>query len=356
MRGWMGKFRSLFLFGALALVLSGCGVENLSALKPKGYGSELLFDLMMISIAIMLFVFVIVMAIYTFVLIKYRQKKGQEDFIPKQTEGNKALEVIWTVIPIVLLLVLAVPTVQATFDLADESTKDDEGVTTIEVTANQFWWHFGYPNDEISTSQDLYIPVGEKVYLDMKSSDVIHSFWVPSIAGKMDTNPGDNDNTMSLEAYEEGVYWGQCTELCGESHSLMDFRVIAVSPEEYEQWKEDMQNVDPEAEPQTASAQEGQDLFENSCMGCHAIGDGAAGQGPNLTNFANRSKIAGILEPSKENLVNWIVNPEEIKPGNQMPANLVSEEEASKIADYLLELDHSDIGSESVSEQPQEEE
>ncbi|MFC7061333.1 cytochrome c oxidase subunit II [Halobacillus seohaensis] len=354
MRGWMKKFRSFFLFGALTLILSGCGVENLSALKPKGYGSELIFDLMMISIAIMLFVFVIVMAIYTYVLIRYRQKKGQEDFIPKQTEGNKALEVIWTVIPIILLLVLAVPTVQATFDLADESTKGDDNVTSIEVTGNQFWWHFSYIDDEISTSQDLYIPTGERVYLDMKSSDVIHSFWVPSIAGKMDTNPGDNDNTMYLEAYEEGVYWGKCAELCGESHSLMDFRVIAVSPEEYDQWKEDMQNVDPEAEPETAEAQEGKELFENSCMGCHAIGDGAAGQGPNLTNFANRTKIAGILEPSKENLVDWIVNPEEVKPGNQMPVNLVSEEEASKIAEYLLELDHSDVGPESSGKQVEE--
>ncbi|RWZ60731.1 cytochrome c oxidase subunit II [Halobacillus fulvus] len=355
MRGWMGKFRSLFLFGALAMILSGCGVDNLSALKPKGYGAELLLDLMMISIAIMIFVFVIVMAIYAFVLVRYREKKGQEDVIPKQTEGNKSLEVIWTVIPIILLLVLAVPTVQATFDLADQSTQGDEGVLTVEVTGNQYWWHFNYEGEELATSQDLYIPTNERVYLNMKSSDVIHSFWVPTLAGKMDTNPGENMNTMYLEAYEEGVYWGHCAELCGPSHSLMDFRVIAVSPEEFDQWKEDMRNVDPEAQPETTSAQEGQELFNNNCMSCHAIGGASMGVGPNLTNYANREKIAGVFEPTKENLVDWIVHPDEMKPGNQMPANLVTEEEADKIADYLLELDHSEVGKDLPTQAPDEE-
>ncbi|MFD1018040.1 cytochrome c oxidase subunit II [Thalassobacillus hwangdonensis] len=345
MKGWMGKFRTLFLFGALSLILSGCGVENLSALKPKGQGADLLFDLMIISIVIMIFVFIIVMAIYTFVLIRYRQKKGQEDIIPKQTEGNKALEILWTVIPIILLLVLAVPTVQATFELAE---KPKEADMVVEVTGNQYWWQFDYSNEEISTSQDLYIPTDTRVYLNMKSSDVIHSFWVPSIAGKMDTNPGDNENTMYLEANEEGVYWGHCAELCGPSHSLMDFRVIAVSPEEYDQWVADMQGVDPEAPAETDTAQEGQELFNNNCLSCHAIGAAPKGVGPNLTNFGDRTKIAGILDPSKENLVDWIVNPEDIKPGNQMPSNLVNEKEADKIADYLMQLQPSEITPESA--------
>ncbi|MBM7552892.1 cytochrome c oxidase subunit II [Thalassobacillus pellis] len=348
MKGWMGKFRALFLFSSLALVLSGCGKENLSALKPEGYGAEVILDLMILSIAIMVFVFIVVMAIYTFVLVRYRAKKGQENYIPKQTEGNKALEIIWTVIPIILLLVLAVPTVQATFDLAEESTKKSD--IQVEVTGSQFWWHFEYKGQEISTSQDLYIPEGERVYLTMKSSDVIHSFWVPSIAGKVDTNPGDNENSMYLEAYEEGVYWGHCAELCGPAHSLMDFRVVVVSPEEFEQWVNDMKNVDPKAEPETTVAQEGQELFQNNCLSCHAIGSAPKGVGPNLTNFGDRTKIAGILEPTKENLVDWIVNPDEFKPGNNMPSNLVSEEEASKIAEYLMQLQPSKITPESAKE------
>ncbi|MDL4841300.1 cytochrome c oxidase subunit II [Aquibacillus rhizosphaerae] len=348
MKGWMGKVRALFWLSILSIVLSGCGKENLSAFLPKGYGAQVSLDIIFISLAVMVFVFIVVMIIYTFVLVKFRQKKGQEDFVPKQTEGNKALEVVWTVIPILLLIIIAVPTIAATYDLADESDKADS--LNISVTGNQYWWHFNYGEEEIQTSQDMYIPVGEKVYLNMMSSDVLHSFWVPSISGKMDTNP-ENENTMYIEALEEGVYWGKCAELCGPSHSLMDFKIVAVSPEEYQQWVEDMQNVDLEATPETASAQEGQAIFENSCLGCHAIGSSPTAVGPNLTNFGDRTKLAGVEDLTHENVVNWILNPEKMKPGNKMTGNYTvpSEEEAEKIADYLLQLKPSDVTPETAS-------
>ncbi|UFU00903.1 cytochrome c oxidase subunit II [Radiobacillus kanasensis] len=348
MKGWMGKFRALFLFSSLLLVLSGCGKENLTAFVPEGYGAEVSLNLIIISLVVMVFVILVVMIVYTMVLVKFRQKKGKEDFIPKQTEGNKALEIIWTVIPIILLIIIAVPTVRATFDLADESKADES--LNINVTGNQYWWHFSYNDQDIQTSQDLYIPTDTRVYLNLKSSDVIHSFWVPSISGKMDANP-ENENTMYIEAYEEGVYYGKCAELCGPSHSLMDFKVIAVSPEEFEQWKKDMKSVDPEAQPETASAQEGQKLFqENSCIGCHAIGSSPAAVGPNLTNFGDRTKVAGVLEHDKETIVNWLLNPDELKPGNKMAGNYpeLTEEEAGKIADYLLQLQPSEITPESA--------
>ncbi|WP_099157961.1 cytochrome c oxidase subunit II [Virgibacillus ndiopensis] len=348
MKGWMGKLRVLTLLGSIALVLSGCGRENLSALIPKGYGAETSLDLIILTAIVMLFVLVIVMILYVTVLIRFRKKKGKEDFVPKQVEGNKTLETVWTVIPIILLIIIAVPTVIATFDLADTKGAKDE--LNVDVTGNQYWWHFNYNGQEIQTSQDLYIPTGEKVYLNMKSSDVIHSFWVPSISGKMDVNP-ENENTMYIEAYEEGVYWGKCAELCGPSHSLMDFKVIAVSPEEFEQWVSDMQNVDPKAVAEGETAQEGQALFqENNCMGCHAIGSSPVQVGPNLTNFGDRSKVAGVLDHNKENVMKWIMNPESVKPGNKMTGNYptLSEEEASKIADYLLQLQPSEITPESA--------
>ncbi|MBM7572246.1 cytochrome c oxidase subunit II [Aquibacillus albus] len=352
MKGWMGKVRTLLLLSVLPLILSGCGKENLTAFLPKGYGAQVSLDLIVISLIVMIVVFIVVMIIYTMVLVRYRQKKGQENFIPKQTEGNKALEIIWTVIPIILLVIIAVPTVAATFNLADESDKDDS--LNVNVTANQYWWHFNYQGEEIQTSQDLYIPTGEKIYLNMISSDVLHSFWVPSIAGKMDTNP-ENENTMYIEAYEEGVYWGKCAELCGPSHSLMDFKIVAVSPDEFDQWVEDMQNVDPEAEPETASAQEGQELFENSCISCHAIGSSPTALAPNLTNFGDRTAIAGVIDYNKENLVEWILDPEKLKEGNKMSSapylvnDELNEEEANQIADYLLQLKPSEITPESAN-------
>lgn len=347
MKGWMGKSRALFLLSSIMLILSGCGEANLSALRPVGEGAKESYELMMISVFIMIGVFIIVMAIYTYVLIRFRQKKGQEDYIPKQTEGSHVLEIVWTVIPILLLILLAIPTVQKEFLLSDMTPQEgNDDPIIIEVTAKQYWWHFNYEGEDIQTSQDMYIPTGERVYLKLKSEDVIHSFWLPAISGKMDTNPGKNTNEMFLHAYEEGVFWGHCAELCGPSHSLMDFRVMAVSPEEFDQWVSDMQNVDLETEPASISAQEGKELFtEKSCIACHAIGSSPANVGPNVTNFGDRTKIAGILEPTKENLVDWLLNPEKIKPGNKMsnkyPA--LTEDEASKIADYLFQLQPSEI-------------
>ncbi|WP_407268124.1 cytochrome c oxidase subunit II [Radiobacillus sp. PE A8.2] len=349
MKGWMGKVRTLFLLSLLSLILSGCGKENLTAFIPKGYGSEASLYIIVLSLVVMIVVFLVVMVIYTIVLVRYRQKKGQEDFIPKQTEGNKALEIVWTVIPILLLIVIAVPTVSVIFDLADETAAEDS--LNINVTANQFWWHFNYEGEEIQTSQDLYIPTGEKVYLNMMSSDVLHSFWVPALSGKMDTNP-ENENTMYIEAYEEGVYWGKCAEYCGTSHSLMDFKVIAVSREEFDQWVADMQNVNPDAQPESVSAQEGQSLLtEANCLSCHAIGSSPVALAPSLTNIGSRDKLAGFEELTKENLVKWILDPESIKPGNKMvnaeyltdEDKKLTKDEAGKIADYLLQLQPSDI-------------
>lgn len=346
MKGWMGKLRALTLFGSLALILSGCGKENLSALIPKGYGAEKSLDLIILTAVIMLFVLIIVMLVYVTVLVRFRKKKGQKDFIPKQVEGNKTLETIWTIIPIVLLIIIAVPTVAATFDLADESAASKS--LNVEVTGNQYWWHFNYEGKEIQTSQDLYIPTGEKVYLNMKSSDVIHSFWVPAISGKMDVNP-ENENTMFIEANEEGVYYGKCAELCGPSHALMDFKIIAVSPDEFDTWVKDMQGVDPKSVAEGATAKEGQELFqESNCIGCHAIGSSPVQVGPNLTNFGERTRIAGIKDHNKENLISWIMDPDSIKPGNKMAGKYpeLSKDEASKIADYLLQLKPSSITAE----------
>ncbi|SDN05989.1 cytochrome c oxidase subunit II [Tenuibacillus multivorans] len=359
MKGWMSKLKAISALIVLSLVLSGCGEPFLSALQPKGEGSEMIFDLMILSIVIMLFVFVVVMVIYTFVIIKYRRKKDDDpNFIPKQTEGNHALETLWTVIPIILLIILAVPTIQYTFALADTSPEvneegEEEDSLWINVTGAQYWWHFEYEGLEVSTSQELYIPTDRKVYLSMTSQDVIHSFWVPTIAGKMDVNPTGNTNEMTLLAKEEDVYWGKCAELCGPSHSLMDFKVVAVSPGEFEQWVQDMQGVTGEEVPESATAQEGQQLFADNCMTCHAIGADPNKMGPNLTNFGDRTKLAGVEDYNKKNIVEWIqTKGKDMKPGNLMtsaPYEL-SDEEASKIAEYLMTLSPSDITTENAED------
>lgn len=351
MKSWMRKLRALAVLSSFAIILAGCGEENLTVLVPKGYGAQKSMDLIILTTTVMSFVFLVVITLLITVLIRFRKKKGEEVRNPKQVEGSVLLEIVWTSIPIILVIIMAVPTVMAEFNLADDSDAEDH--MNINVTANQYWWHFEYEGEDLETSQDLYIPVGEKVYLNLIASDVLHSFWVPSLSGKLDANP-ENTNTFFIEAYEEGVYYGKCAELCGPSHSLMDFKVVVVSQDDFEQWKDEMKSFDPDQLELDSVAQEGRDLYEeNSCMNCHAIGDNSTSIGPNLTNFGNRVNFAGYLDPTKEELVRWIVNPDKVKEGNKMKTSGYPDfennvEEAEKIAEYLLQLKATSITPDNV--------
>ncbi|PLR79204.1 cytochrome c oxidase subunit II [Bacillus sp. V3-13] len=349
----LAKWRLFSLFAGLTLILSGCGKPFLSALQPAGEVAQKQYDLMLLSTAIMVSVILAVTVIFIIVMVRFRRK---DEKIPKQVEGNHKLEIIWTVIPILLLLILAVPTVSATFKLADVSPaekKNEEGKTdalVVNVRANLYWWEFEYPNQEIVTSQELVVPTGEKVYFNLKASDVKHSFWIPAVGGKIDTNT-ESVNKFWLEFDEKAadeagnLFYGKCAELCGPSHALMDFKVKAVSKEEFEQWASDMKAVEEPVQAETASAQQGQEIFNNSCIGCHAVtptnkAPEAARVGPNLTNFGDRSRIAGILDNNEEELKNWLRDPESVKPGNKMTGKYkeLNEEELDALAEYLMGL------------------
>jgi cytochrome c oxidase subunit 2 len=348
MKAWLSKFRALILLGAVMLILSACGRENLTALVPKGYGADVSLQIILLTTIVMTAVFLVVIVLLIIVLIRFRKKKGEPVRNPVQVEGSKTLEAIWTIIPIVLVAIMAVPTVVATFQLADTSEQDAH--ININVTGYQYWWHYEYENEEFTTSQDMYIPVNKKVYVNLIAKDVLHSFWVPSISGKLDVNP-ENVNTMYIQAYEEGVYFGKCAELCGPSHSLMDFKVVVVSEEEYEQWVNDMKNFNSAELELDAVAAEGRALFEEKgCIGCHATDSqnyvaGAQPVGPDLTQFADRSRIAGILHPTEENLYKWLKNPEDVKPGNKMTGTYaeLSDDEIEKISAYLFSLSPSEV-------------
>lgn len=348
MNAWLSKFRALIMLGAVMLILSACGRDNLTALVPKGYGADVSMKLILLTTIVMTAVFLVVIILFIVVIVKFRKKKGEPVRNPVQVEGSKTLEAVWTIIPIILVVIMAVPTVVATFQLAD--TADQDAHININVTGYQYWWHYEYVNEEFVTSQDMYIPVNTKVFVNLITNDVLHSFWVPSISGKLDVNP-ENVNTMYLDAYEEGVYFGKCAELCGPSHSLMDFKVVVVSEEEYDQWVSDMQGFDSEELQLDAVAQEGRGLFEDKgCIACHATDSQnfVAGQlpvGPNLAQFADRSRFAGVLEPTKEKLHEWLKDPETLKPGNKMTGTYpeLSDDEIDKIAEFLLQLSPSEV-------------
>jgi len=345
MNRWHVLKRLLPLLGGLVLLLSACGREDLSALRPQGPVAEEQFGLMKLSITIMTFVVVVVFAIAIYVLIRFRRRPG--DKMPVQVEGSHKLEIIWTVIPIVLLVILGVPTIQSVFALAKDYTKDPEAIQ-VKVTSHQYWWNFEYPGLGVTTSQELVIPQGKTISITAETADVIHSFWIPSLAGKIDTNPAGSTNTMYFSAPKTGIYQGKCAELCGPSHALMDFKVKVVDEASFQNWvnAEKGAYIPPE-DPAIAKK------FENECLSCHAIGDkGVPGAFPVLTGIGDKLTVAGVLlntDDAKyenegtvyENLRKWIDDPQSVKPGNAMPDVELTEEELDGISKYLSEQKYS---------------
>ncbi|PGS53055.1 cytochrome c oxidase subunit II [Bacillus sp. AFS041924] len=342
----MKHWRLVSLISLIAVILSACGNANQSTLNPQGEVAKMQYDLMVLSTLIMVFVVAVVTVLFLYVIVKFRYRKGQENIIPKQVEGSHTLELLWTIIPVILLIVLAVPTVSQTFKLSDEKqmAKDEKkkDAIVINVNAHLFWWEFEYPNQKVVTSQDMIIPVGKKVILNLKGQDIKHSFWVPALAGKIDTNV-EGENKMWLSADKEGTYNGFCAEFCGPSHSLMQFKVKAVSEADYDTWLADMKNQKGQAV--TAEAQEGEKIFKQSCIGCHAADANdtrppAARLAPNLANFGDRDMVAGIAENNEANLKKWLKDPEAMKPGNLMTGKYgdLSSDEIDALTAYLTSL------------------
>ena len=214
---------------------------------------------------------------------------------------------------------------------------------SIEVTAQRWWWDVRYrdptPSESFSTANEIHIPVGRPVELILRSLDVIHSFWVPNLNGKKDLIPGQI-NSLYLQADRPGVFRGQCAEFCGLQHANMALHVVAEAPDAFARWQ--AQQRRPAPEPQTEEQRRGRDLFmASSCVLCHAIaGTGAGGvTGPNLTHVASRlSLAAGTLPNTPGHLAGWIVDPQMLKPGNNMPPNLLSAGELQALLSYLETL------------------
>lgn len=321
-----------------ALLLSGCISEDapMNFLYPEGPNAieaDRLWDVTFLIAAV---IFVVVEGALIFILIKYRESNSKGD--PKQLHGHTRLELLWTAIPAVILTGIAFMTVPVIFEQAQEA----EGALQVEIVGNQWWWAVNYDNGVV-TANELHIPVDRSVFLSLKSEDVIHSFWVPKLAGKTDVVPG-RVNTMTIEASEPGEYMGQCAEYCGLSHANMRFTVVAHEQDDYEQWVSDQQ----EPAEESPAVAEGRDLFHSEqfaggqmCASCHAIeGTDAAGVvGPNLTHLASRERFAGsMFELNEENLRAWLEDPPAQKPGSLMPDLELTDDQISALVEYLLSL------------------
>lgn len=280
-------------------------------------------------------VFVVVETVLIVTLFRYREKRKRER--PKPVHGHTGLEIGWTVVPAIILIAIAIPTIQMIF-LVDRPPETDD-VLTIEVIGKQWWWEFRYPDEEIVTANEAHVPVGRTVEFRLRSADVVHSFWVPRLAGKRDMIPG-KENMLWFRADSAGVFWGQCAEYCGTAHALMGFRIIAEPAQEYAAWSDRMRA--PAPEPTERLARLGRSVFmSNACIGCHRIEgtEAAAAVGPDLTHVGSRTTIAaGLLENNPENLSRWIANPQKVKPGNLMPNMRLTDEQVTQLVAYLMSL------------------
>ncbi|UOQ95040.1 cytochrome c oxidase subunit II [Halobacillus shinanisalinarum] len=226
--------KKVFLLLTLVL-LSGC---NLRVLDPASDSAEKITDLIYLSFAIMMLVLAVVFVLFVFFIRKYKERSETSVYIPKEKKENKWLEVTWTVIPFLLLAILAVPTVKATYDITSKMSGPGQSVSKeariIDVEAKQFRWEFTYENGK-TTLNELVLPKDQKVTFHLTSTDVIHSFWIPSLAGKVDVRP-NKENRLSFVPRVTGDFQGKCAEFCGTGHANMRFETKVVTQEEFENW------------------------------------------------------------------------------------------------------------------------
>src|SRR5262249_16455369 len=299
-----------------------------------------IFDLSNMVYAVCGAIFVIVGSLLVYAVVKFRRRKGQDASEPAQVYGSKQIELAWTIIPILIVVVLFLSTARVI--AFTQKPSFEETAVNVDVVGHQFWWEYRYPGLGVVTANELHIPVSDPArrapsVLQLYSADIVHSFWVPRLAGKTDLVP-TFPNTMWIRPTEPGLYLGQCAAYCGVQHAKMLLRVYVQSREDFAKW------VEEQKQPArvTDAAARGREVFERTtCMSCHAIaGTSATGRfGPDLTHLMSRDTLgAGIIPNTRENLRSWIQDPGKVKPGVLMPAMGLDDSELDAVTDYLMTL------------------
>src|SRR6266705_1894764 len=285
-------------------------------------------------------IFLVVFSLLSYVVVKFRSRAADAEREPAQVYGSTQIELAWTIIPILIVVVLFLATARVIHAIQD-APKPAEAV---EVTAigHQFWWEFRYPGLGIVTANELHVPVSDAAhptptFLKLLSADTDHSFWVPQLAGKTDLIPNHPNGTW-IDPHETGLFLGQCAQYCGTQHAKMLLRVSVDTPEDFGAWVHAQQS--PAIQDEKVAA--GRRVFETTaCINCHAVGGSAANGrfGPDLTHLMSRETIAsGAAENTKENLRLWIQKPDAIKPGSLMPAMQLNDEDLDALVNYLETL------------------
>jgi cytochrome c oxidase subunit 2 len=365
---WPLLFSCLLLF---SILLSACGENSPSILDTHGPIANSEGTVFWVIFGIATFVFVAVEGALVFSIIRYRERPNTGN--PQQIHGSTKLELLWTIIPTIFLVVILVFTIRGLLQVAPEAEPADPNKVTVTVIGHQWWWEFYYPQYHITTADTLEIPTNTVIHVNLFSNNVIHSFWVPELTGKTDVIPG-HDNTKWFIANDPGLYMGSCAEFCGTQHANMKFNVKAVDFNTYMTWihKQEQAAAKPAKSNAPYSAANGLAIFQQTCTSCHGIvgvdetkynntrvdcdtdqnNVSQCPMGPNLTHFGSRDLIAGgVLTNNKDqcnpndpnllqdcNLAKWLHDPQAIKPGNDMAIGQLSDTQIRNLVAYLESL------------------
>jgi len=361
-----------------SILLSACGENSPSILNtygPVAHSESYVFWVILV-IASIVFVGVEGMLLYS--IFKFRERPGMPH--PRQNHGNLKIEIIWTIVPMIVLFVVLFFTVQGLLQVAPENQPTDKPVINVEAYGHQWWWEFYYPDYKITTADSLHIPAGSTIHVDLYSNNVIHSFWVPALTGKTDLIPGHH-NQKWFQADQNAVgktFLGICAEYCGTQHGNMRFEVVVDDNNQFQTWISTQQQA--AATPAGGLAAQGATLFASQCTSCHGIvgvdlkpNQGQQNQygyndpektcdlpnsscliGPNLTHFGSRHLIAGgvlaydanspACNPDNPNLLKecglaqWLNDPQGVKPGNDMAINQLTPDQIKELVAYLESL------------------
>ncbi|HET7106447.1 MAG TPA: cytochrome c oxidase subunit II [Candidatus Acidoferrum sp.] len=330
----------LLLAAGLCMAGAPAGNPVPNIFDPQSTPADSIFHLSLFVLIICGLIFVVVVTLLVFAIVKFRARAGDSEHEPPQVYGSTQIELAWTVIPILIVVVLVLATTRVIHAVQD-AHKPANAVEVIAI-GHQFWWEFQYPALGVVTANELHIPVSDPAnptptFLKLLSADTDHSFWVPQLAGKTDLIP-NRVNEMWLDPHRTGIFLGQCAQYCGTQHAKMLLQVSVDSPEEFKTWV----NAQRLPAKQDESVIAGRKVFETTaCINCHAVaGTAATGRfGPDLTHMMSRKTIAaGAAENTPENLGMWIQDPDMIKPGSLMPAMKLSDADLDALVRYLETL------------------
>jgi cytochrome c oxidase subunit II len=314
-------------------------VQNIFA--PVGPPAQLIHQTAVLVLVICLSIFIVVGGLLFYAVVRYRQKPTDDDTTePPQVYGSTAIELAWTVPPILIVVVLALATARTVGEIQTPKYASDP--LQVRIVGHRFWWEVRYPKYDIVTANEIHVPVSylsapRPVELTLASADVVHGFWVPELAGKEWVVP-DRENKWWIQPTSLGIYLGNCTVLCGFQHANMLIRVVVESPEDFDTWVAEQKRP-----PNTDASTEGgrKEFAANSCGSCHTI-DGSTSNGvfgPNLTHFMSRKTLGSGVAPNDDaNLKSWLRDPQVLKPGCLMPDMKLKSNQVDEIMAYLKTL------------------